>query len=117
MVKNIALNKMADRIEPIWGDVNDVVPSRLEGLCDRVVMALPKGGEDFLEVSMRALKPEGGIIHFYSFESVEDLYSNPIKKMEAISTKLGRKFTVLNKKKVRAHAPYVYQVVIDAKIE
>ncbi|MBN1159812.1 MAG: class I SAM-dependent methyltransferase family protein, partial [Candidatus Diapherotrites archaeon] len=67
MVKNVALNKMAKKIEPIWGDVNEVVPARLEGLCDRVVMALPKGGEDFLEVSMKALKPEGGIIHFYSF--------------------------------------------------
>ena len=117
MVKNIALNKVAERIEPIWGDVNDVVPSRLEGLCDRVVMALPKGGEDFLEISMKALKPEGGVIHFYSFEPEEDLFRNPIKKIEAAADKLGKKITVLDKKKVRAHAPYVYQVVIDAKIE
>jgi len=117
MVKNIALNNVAGRIEPIWGDVEDVVPSRLEGLCDRVVMALPKGGEDFLEVSMKGLKPEGGVIHFYSFEPEKDLFTNPIKKIEEAAEKLGRKVTVLEKKKVRAHAPYVYQVVIDARIE
>ncbi|MBR9707656.1 MAG: class I SAM-dependent methyltransferase family protein, partial [Candidatus Diapherotrites archaeon] len=105
--ENVLLNHQAEKIHAIHGDVAKIAITTLKSKCDRVVMALPKGGETFLDPCIQALKPSG-ILHFYQFEPEEDLYTQPIKKITEAANKLGRKVKIMSKKKVRAHAPHVY---------
>ncbi len=113
MKENIKLNKCEEKVEPIQGDVNKVVPLQIEGKCNRVVMPLPKGGENFLESAFLALKPEGGVIHFYQFEPADNPFEAPIKRIEKTAKKFGRKVKILYKKQVRSFSPADVQVVID----
>ncbi len=117
MKQNIALNKCEEKVFPIPGDVNKVVPEQLVGKCDRVTMPLPKGGEHFLESAFLALKPGGGVIHFYQFEPADNPFKSPLERIEKTAKKFNRKIKILYKKKVRSFSPKDVQVVIDFRIE
>lgn len=68
--QNISLNNFEDRIKPVCGDVDKIVPG-LEQEFDRVVMPLPGSAIEFLDIAFRSLKP-GGVVHLYSFVEEED---------------------------------------------
>ncbi len=115
--KNARLNRVESRVYPIVGDAKQVVNEKLSGLGDRVIMNLPETANEFIDVASKAVKPSGGIIHFYGFvrlpENIEDLkqrFSEAIEKTE-------RKVMMFQyAKTVRATAPYEYQMVLDAEI-
>ncbi len=113
LLHNIGLNKCQNKVEPILGDVKKVVPKMLLEKCDRVVMPLPKGGENFLKEAMMALKSEGGIVHFYRFVEREKGVGQPLKEIKEAAKELGMKTRVLRKKKVRSFSASKEQVVID----
>ena len=72
-VENIHLNRVADRVKAIKGDVRDVC-SNLGSLFDRIVMPLPKRAYEFLDVAVPLMK-EGGVLHFYHWAPEGDLFS------------------------------------------
>ncbi len=113
MEDNVKMNRLAGEVIPIHGDVKEVynqVPR-----CDRVVMPLPKGGENFLEIAFKTVK-EGGFVHFYQFAPEERLYDGAIHLISEITRKLGKRVKIIGKKVVRSHKPRVYQVVIDFQV-
>jgi len=81
-----------------------------------VIMNLPEKAIEFVDAACKALKPEGGVIHFYGFvdasNSVENLQTQFVKAVE----KYDRKVVSVSSKLVRATAPYEWQTVMDAKI-
>jgi len=93
--------------------VKKIVPKMLLGKCDRVVMPLPKGGEAFLKEALLALKPEGGIIHFYRFVERSEGAKQAIAEVKEAAKGLGFKAKILGKKKVRSFSPKIEQVVVD----
>ncbi|MBS7634200.1 class I SAM-dependent methyltransferase family protein [Candidatus Bathyarchaeota archaeon] len=113
---NANLNKVMDIIEPIEGDAKEVIMSKLGGVVDRVLMPLPERAYEYLDYALMALKPEGGIIHFYAFEHAEK-DEDPIKKIiEKVSRKLSSlsvEFEILFARIVRSVGPRWYQVVLD----
>jgi len=111
MKTNARINKISDKIVPILGDVREVCPKYF-GKCDRVVMPLPLGAENFLDIAISCLKEEG-VIHFYNWGREDDLYSNALKLIESATKKLKVGFEVLNKRKVLPYAPGKYKVCID----
>jgi hypothetical protein len=113
MLHNISLNKCREKIEPILGDVKRVVPEMLIGKCDRVAMPMPKGGENFLEEAMLALKPCGGIVHFYRFVEKEGGREWAIAEVEKAAEALGMRAKVLRAEKVRSFSASKEQIVID----
>ncbi len=113
MEENVRMNKLAGEIIPIQGDVRKVYKELPP--CDRVVMPLPKGGEDFLDIAFKTVKP-GGMIHFYQFAPEDNLYEDAINRINKTAKDLGRRVEIVNKKIVRPHKPRVYQVVIDFKV-
>ena len=113
MLHNILLNKCQGKIEPIFGDVKKIVPERLAGTCDRVVMPLPKGGENFLQEALIALKPEGGVVHFYRFVERDRGAEQAIAEIEKAAQELGFETKVLRAEKVRSFSPKIEQMVID----
>ncbi|MEM2092690.1 MAG: class I SAM-dependent methyltransferase family protein [Candidatus Bathyarchaeia archaeon] len=115
--KNIKLNKVTDKVYPVVGDAKQIIKEKLRGLADRVVMNLPEKSMEFIDASCLALKPNGGIIHFYSFiktsESIEDLQ----KRFREEVNRTGRHVKeILFSRVVREIAPYKWQVVIDSEI-
>ncbi|HML03552.1 MAG TPA: class I SAM-dependent methyltransferase family protein, partial [Candidatus Bathyarchaeia archaeon] len=63
--KNVAANRVATKVTPILGDVRTVVHERLTGVADRVVMNLPEKAIEFVDTACAAIKPAGGIMHYY----------------------------------------------------
>lgn len=115
MEENIRLNKVSGKIEPVLGDVKKLV-KKYKGKFDRAVMPLPKGGETFLEAAINYIKPSGGIVHYYQFTSKENPYKVPTEQIRKACSKLGRKFRVVEKRKVRDYAPDIIQIVMDFKV-
>ena len=110
-IKNIAFNKTSNVIA-YQGDAREVVPSL--GTFDRVLMPLPKGGEDFLDIAIDAAK-KGGIVHFYDFLHLNDFKLARLKAMKACRLK-QRAFRSLHFRKCGQSAPRFFRVVLDFRV-
>jgi tRNA (guanine37-N1)-methyltransferase len=115
--RNIRLNRVEGKVYPILGDAKQIVKNRLSGAADRVIMNLPETAIEFVDAACEALKPKGGVVHFYSFVNA----SNPLDSIKLCFTEAVQKHErnvekILVSRHVRATAPYEWQAVLDAKI-
>ncbi|MGO8806495.1 MAG: class I SAM-dependent methyltransferase [Candidatus Bathyarchaeia archaeon] len=114
---NVRVNRVENRVFPILGDAREIATEKLEALADRVIMNLPETAIDFVDAACRAIKPEGGIIHFYGFVRSPDTAENQKLRFGAAVERAGRRVdSVLCVRSVRETAPYESQIVLDAKI-
>jgi len=115
--KNIRLNRAVGEVLPFLGDAKNVVDEKVTGVADRLIMNLPEKAIEFVDAACRALKPEGGILHFYSFVSTPNtLEATKLRLAEAVE-KTGRKVKeVPFSRMVRETAPCEWQAVLDANI-
>jgi tRNA (guanine37-N1)-methyltransferase len=113
-VENVRINKLGDKIIPVLGDVRKK-SEKWFGKCDRVVMPLPLGAEDFLDVAVKCLKRKG-IIHFYNWGDEDDLFGNAEKLIKENMKKVKRKYKILEKRKVLPYSPKKWKVCIDFKV-
>lgn len=113
-LENIKLNKVEDRVTAILGDVREVCPN-LEERFDRVVMPLPKGAYQFLDITI-PLVNKGGVIHFYHWAAEDQLFEEAEKLVSLAATDFGRKSEVIDRVKVSKYSPRMCKVRIDAKI-
>ncbi|MEM4257324.1 MAG: class I SAM-dependent methyltransferase family protein [Candidatus Diapherotrites archaeon] len=113
MLENITINKLQNKIIPLLGDVKEFakMPEYKEKF-DRVIMPLPKGGENFLEDAINFLKKEG-MIHYYQFSDSKSPFEDPHKQIENACKDKNATFEIIFEKKVRDYAPSIVQVVID----
>jgi tRNA (guanine37-N1)-methyltransferase len=114
-IENVRINKLGHKIVLILGDVREVCKKYYEKF-DRIVMPLPLGAENFLDVAIACLK-ENGIIHFYSWGKEPDLFSNALKLIEENCKKLNKKFEILSKRKVLPYKPRTYKICIEFKVQ
>jgi tRNA (guanine37-N1)-methyltransferase len=115
--RNVRLNRVEGRVHLILGDAKQVVEERLTEVADRVIMNLPEKAIEFVEAACKALKPEGGIVHFYSFISASNSLENvKLGFMEMVEKCGRRKEKTLFSRIVRATAPCGWQAVLDVKI-
>jgi len=110
MRENIELNKIKN-IEPMEADARDFKGTGF----DRVLMPLPKGAEDFLDVAFNAVK-DGGVIHFYTFADSRTPFEEAVKKVKRAADKAGVSIKVLLQRVVRPFSPKTVQVVLDISI-
>ena len=116
--RNVAVNRTEKQVVPLLGDARQVVREQLLGKADRVIMNLPETALEFVDVTCEALKPEGGIIHYYGFENVSDpLEKASVRLTEAVNRNNRQVKNILLAKSVREVAPYTWQVVVDAQIQ
>ena len=114
---NVRVNKVEDRVFPILGDAREITKTRLKGKADRVIMNLPETAIDFVDAACTAIKPEGGIVHFYGFVRAPDSIENLKHRFSELVEKNGRYVeTYLYTKSIRETAPFESQVVLDAKM-
>ncbi|MEM0357419.1 MAG: class I SAM-dependent methyltransferase family protein [Candidatus Bathyarchaeia archaeon] len=115
--KNVRLNRVDSKVHPILGDARQVVEQQLRGVADRVIMNLPEKAIEFTGTACEALKPEGGIIHFYSFVKGSEGLENLKAQFTAEVQKSGRNVKkILYSRFVRETAPYEWQAVLDAEV-
>jgi tRNA (guanine37-N1)-methyltransferase len=113
MKENIRINKVGDKVIPIFGDVNEKCPEHF-GKCDRIVMPLPKGAYEFLSLAVKCLRKKGWI-HFYywapedGFREAEEMVKNAVKT-------LGRKVRKIETRKVLPYKPKVWKICMDIEI-
>jgi tRNA (guanine37-N1)-methyltransferase len=120
MQENIKLNKVEEKVLPIQEDAKTIVKERLQNVADRVLMPLPERAYEYLDYALLALKPTGGLIHYYDFEHAKK-DENPIEKIELkVSEKLqmlGVNFEVIFARIVRRTGPNWYQAVLDIQVK
>ena len=112
--ENVRRNKLSHKIFLIFGDVEQEA-KKLNLKFDRIVMPLPFGAKNFLDIAFDCLK-ENGIIHFYSVGDEKDLFSNGLKEIEAAAKKLNKKIKILNMKKILPYSPRRWKVCIDFSV-
>jgi tRNA (guanine37-N1)-methyltransferase len=115
--RNIRFNRVENRVISILGDAKQVVENRLLGVADRVIMNLPEKAIEFIDAACKAVKPSGGVVHYYAFTRLPDSIENAQHHFSEAVAKAGREVdTLLSAKTIRETAPYEWQIVLDAKI-
>lgn len=115
--KNITVNYVEDRVVPILGDAREIIKERLMGVADRVIMNLPERAIEYVDVACEAIKPEGGIMHYYEFTSEPNpLEAAEIRLIEAVKQTNRNVQRIPLTRIVRATAPLTWQVAVDAEL-
>jgi tRNA (guanine37-N1)-methyltransferase len=113
-LENIKKNKMEIKIKLFFGDVRKVLP-KINKRFGRILMPLPKGAENYLDLALKFIK-KNGIVHFYDFLH-EDEFSKAYGKIENACKKAKKKYKVLNTVKCGQYAPGFYRVCVDFQIK
>ena len=113
IVENSLINRVADKIVAIEGDVKKEA-QRFYGKCNRVVMPLPLEAAEYLEDAIKCLN-EKGVIHFYTLIKRND-FSTAEQIIEAVCRKMNKKYKILNEHKVTEYSPKKDKVCIDFEI-
>ncbi len=114
---NVRVNKVENNVYPILADAREIAATKLRGSADRVIMNLPETAIDFVDAACNALKPQGGVTHFYGFVRSPDTIEDLKQRFMRLVKKNGRKVEAfLYAKSIRETAPFESQVVLDAKI-
>jgi len=115
--RNVASNRVGDKVFPAEGDAKEVVGSLLKGEVDRVIMNLPEHSTEYVGTACDALKPQGGWIHFYKFAEEPNPESKALESLEKAVVKAGREVDeVAHTRLVKQTAPRVWLVAVDCKI-
>jgi tRNA (guanine37-N1)-methyltransferase len=113
MERNIARNK-AKNVKAVLGDARDVVMRDYRDFADRVLMPLPKGAHDFLDVAFAGVK-DGGVVHFYTFADIADPFGQSIEVAQKAARAAGVSIELEGKRIVRPFSPSTVQVVLDLR--
>ncbi|RLE80211.1 MAG: class I SAM-dependent methyltransferase family protein, partial [Thermoprotei archaeon] len=114
LLENVKLNKAEGKVIPVLGDVREKA-SQFYGLCDRVIMPLPRGAYLFLKEAFYCLKPEGGIVHIYHWAPEERPYDEIGRIIHEEASKYGFEVQILNRRKVLPYAPRIVKVCVEFK--
>lgn len=115
--KNIRLNRVDNRVIPIQGNARQAVEDKLLGVADRVIMNLPEKAIEFIDAACKAVKPSGGVVHYYAFIRLPDTLEDAKQRFSEAVEKAGRRVDAfVSAKTIRETAPYECQIVLDAKI-
>ena len=119
MHENIRLNRVYDKVIPIWGDSKEIINSQLQRVADRILMPLPEKALEYLPCALSALKASGGWIHYYGFEHSAKTES-PTEKAKLKVAKaleaLGVDFEVFSVRVVRSTGPNWFQLAADIHV-
>ena len=111
-VENIMLNKLKN-IALIKGDVRKIMP-KMKQKFDRILMPLPKGAENYLDLAIKQAK-KNAVIHFYDFLNEKE-FDLAKEKVSKACKKLKKKFKVLKLVKCGHFGPGIYRVCLDFKV-
>ncbi len=112
-LENVKLNKLKN-IRLFKGDVKKIVP-KIRKKFDRILMPLPKGGEDFLGIALKAAK-KGTTIHFYDFVDESLFPEVSVGKVKRACNIAKKKCRVINSVKCGQYGIRKFRVCIDFRL-
>ncbi|HEV8388050.1 MAG TPA: class I SAM-dependent methyltransferase family protein [Nitrososphaera sp.] len=111
---NAKLNKVQDRVESIYGDAANVIKDRLAGRADRVLMPLPERAKEFVNDAVLALKPGGGIVHYFAHVKADNKKASQDAGLADAKEAFSKyNYDVRGIRIVREVGPRLYQIVAD----
>jgi tRNA (guanine37-N1)-methyltransferase len=115
-LKNVLLNNFGNKIVLFKGDAKKIVPQLAKSgkKFDRIVMPLPKSGENFLSAALKAAK-KGATIHFYSFLP-EGKFSEAEEKITKACSSSKRKCKILRIVKAGQQGPRMWRICADFRV-
>ncbi len=114
---NAKLNKVQDRVESICGDAAQVIRDRLSGCANRVIMPLPERAKKFVHEAVLALKPEGGVVHYFAHIKAENKKSGQLAGLEDSKEAFSNyNYDIRCVRVVREVGPRIYQTVSDVNV-
>jgi tRNA (guanine37-N1)-methyltransferase len=115
--KNIILNRLEDRVIPIFGDAGKLGQEGVGSQADRVIMNLPSKAETYLPVALNLLGAEG-TIHYYTFASRNERVDDIQLKVQDVIQSAGRivhSFSFVDV--IREIAPARVQIAMDVLVQ
>lgn len=114
--KNVKLNKVEHLVKIQGGDIRKIFNETYMHKFDRVIMNLPEKAIEFLDIAVKTIKKQGGIIYLYSFINDNDPKDEKLSEIKKIIKENDRILTNFASHKVRLVAPYEWQVCYELKI-
>ncbi len=114
MEENVRTNRLGFAINPILGDVIEILP-KLNKKFDRIIMPFPEKNWNFLDLAIKNAN-KNCTVHFYAFVH-EDKLKEAEEKIKKAAQKEGRKAEVLRVLKAGSYAPRTWRYVFDIKIK
>jgi tRNA (guanine37-N1)-methyltransferase len=113
---NCTINKVNDRVTPLFGDASQITKNHLSKKCDRVLMPLPERAKDFVHEAVSCLVNGKGIIHYFSHIRAHDK-RDALQKAEADVSSAFESYrhVVRLSRVVREVGPRYYQLVSDVQ--
>ena len=116
-VVNSKLNKVSDRVESICADASQVIKERLAGSADRVIMPLPERAKEFVADAVLALKPVGGVVHYFAHVRADSKKASlDVGLADANEAFSRHDHEIRGIRVVREVGPRLYQIVTDVSI-
>jgi tRNA (guanine37-N1)-methyltransferase len=113
LTRNIKANRVEKTVIPVLGDVRMLV-ERFAGVSDRVILDLPEKASEFIDVACRLLKPDGGMMHYYCFQSEPSVLEKAEERLRGKVTEANRILQkVVYKRRLRQIGPRRWHVVLD----
>ena len=112
-LENIKKNKLENKIRLFLGDVKKIMP-KLNKKFDRILIPLPKGGEDFLNLTLKYIKNKG-VIHFYDFLHEGEFYRAE-EKVKKACKQSRKKCKIMNIVKCGQYSPRFYRVCVNFEV-
>jgi len=116
--ENTFANGVADRVTPVLADARTAVSRSLKGSATRVIMNLPSEAIKFIDAAAQAVRPDGGIIHFYTFASRSVALGTIKESVASDLEQCGRRVVSIPFcRPIREIAPNRVHVAIDIEVE
>ncbi len=115
--ENVRLNKPKGKVRAWAGDAREVVEGNLAGKASRVIMNHPSAAREYVDAGLKALRQEGGTLHYYTFSEGLDYEAKAMTELGKALTACG--WAMKEKagaRTVRGVAPMQWQVAIDATV-
>src|SRR5438552_14740080 len=65
--ENVRANKVEEKVHVHLGNAREVIRKELTQIASRVIMNHPSASKEFIKAACDALRPSGGVIHYYTF--------------------------------------------------
>ena len=116
-VVNAKLNKVSDRVESICGDASQVIKDRLAVRADRVLMPLPERAKEFVGDAVLAIKPAGGMVHYFAHVRADSKKASIEAGLEDAKGAFSEyRHSIEGIRVVREVGPRLYQIVTDVSV-
>ncbi len=112
LATNVALNGVAEIVEPWLGDNREYPES---DFADRVLLGYFPGTEAFLPTALRFARPEGATLHYHDKIPMDEIHELPRRVAAACET-AGCVATPLTTRIVKTYAPGIGHAVADVHV-